>query len=78
MQINYMIFHKKEILFQRPIKSYVNTSRQYTHIWGALCCPYTPGSPQSFSGSKRWGDGCEPQNHLAEEKGGFSGSNPPV
>ena len=55
MQINYMIFHKKEILFQRPIKSYENTSRQYTHIWGALCCPYTPGSPQSFSGSKRWG-----------------------
>ena len=41
MQINYMIFHKKEILFQRPMKSYENTSRQYTHIYAEPSAAHT-------------------------------------
>ena len=41
MQINYMIFYKKEILFQRPIKSCKNTSRQYTHIFAEPSAVHT-------------------------------------
>ena len=69
MQINYIIFHKKEILFQRPIKSYVNTSRQYRIYAEPSAVHKRPGSLQIvLAEASGGGDGCEPPKSFSGSK----------